>query len=43
MVSYSRLVERDETGTIERLKSDRDALIDPTIDARGGQICTHGR
>ena len=38
MVGYSRLIERDEAGTIERLKADRQALIDPTIAAHGGHI-----
>ena len=38
MVGYSRLIERDEAGTIERLKADRKALIDPTIAAHGGDI-----
>ena len=38
MVGYSGLIERDEVGTVERLKSDREALIDPTIKRHGGDI-----
>ena len=38
MVGYSQLIERDEVGTVARLKADRDALIDPTIAAHGGRI-----
>lgn len=29
VVDYSRLMERDETGTLERLKAHRKALIEP--------------
>ena len=32
MVGYSRLMEADETGTIERQKRHRIELIDPKID-----------
>ncbi len=38
MVGYSRLIETDEAGTVSRLKSDRQHLIDPTIAAHGGRI-----
>lgn len=38
MVGYSRLIEQDEVGTVDRLKSARTALIDPTIAAHGGRI-----
>ena len=38
MVGYSRLMEKDEAGTVARLKSDRSELIDPAISSHGGQI-----
>jgi class 3 adenylate cyclase len=38
MVGYSRLIERDEAGTIERLKADWLALIGPAIATHHGQI-----
>ena len=38
MVGYSRLMAADESGTIERQKAHRDALIDPTIAQSGGRI-----
>jgi adenylate cyclase len=38
MVGYSRLMEADETGTIERQKAHRTELVDPKIDAHGGRI-----
>jgi len=38
MVGYSRLMERDETGTHARLKAHRIELIDPTIAKNGGHI-----
>jgi adenylate cyclase len=38
MVGYSRLIEQDEAGTVGRLKSARDELIEPTISNRGGRI-----
>ncbi len=38
MVGYSRLMEADETGTIERQKRHRIELIDPKIDAHKGHI-----
>lgn len=38
MVGYSRLVGRDESGTIERLKRCRNEVIDPAIGRHGGRI-----
>ena len=38
MVGYSRLMEIDEAGTIERQKAYREALIDPKIAAHGSRI-----
>ncbi|WP_170604956.1 rhodanese-like domain-containing protein [Ruegeria arenilitoris] len=38
MVGYSRLMEADETGTLERQKRHRIELIDPKIDAHHGHI-----
>ena len=38
VVGYSRLMERDEAGTHERLRKLRDELIDPKIAKRGGRI-----
>ncbi len=38
MVAYSRLMEKDEAGTLERLKALRADLIDPRIAADGGRI-----
>jgi len=38
MVGYSRQIERDEAGTVGRLKAHREASIDPTITAHGGHI-----
>jgi|SRR5579883_761070 len=38
VVGYSRLMGRDELGTLEGLKAHRRALIDPAIDAHGGRI-----
>ena len=38
MVSYSRLMEADETGTLAALKALRRELIDPTIAAHNGRI-----
>ena len=38
MVGYSRLMEADETGTIERQKSHREELIDPTFEEFNGRI-----
>ena len=36
MASYSRLMERDEEGVIERQKTHRHELIDPEITSHGG-------
>jgi adenylate cyclase len=38
VVGYSRLMERDEAGTHERLRKLRDELIDPKIAEHGGRI-----
>ena len=38
MVGYSRLMERDETGTITRQKVHRQELIDPEIASHNGRI-----
>jgi TolB-like protein/class 3 adenylate cyclase len=38
MVGFSRLMERDEAGTIERQKAHRKELIDPQIARHGGRI-----
>ena len=38
VVAYSRLMEKDEAGTLERLKALRADLIDPRIAADGGRI-----
>ena len=38
MVGYSRLIEADEIGTLERQKSHRIELIDPTIRRFHGRI-----
>lgn len=38
VVGYSRLVEIDETGTIERLQSLRRELVDPTVARHGGEL-----
>jgi adenylate cyclase len=38
VVGYSRLVERDEAGTLERLKEHRKALIEPLIAEHQGRI-----
>ncbi len=38
MVGYSRLMEADEAGTINRQKTLRAALIDPKLDEHGGRI-----
>ena len=38
VVGYSRLMERDEAGTHERLRKLRDELIDPKIAKHGGRI-----
>jgi len=38
VVGYSRLVERDEAGTLERLKSHRKAFIEPLLAEHRGRI-----
>jgi adenylate cyclase len=38
VVGYSRLMGEDETGTLERLKSLRKALVQPNIIQRGGRV-----
>jgi len=38
VVGYSRLMEKDEAGTIAALKSHRSAFIDPLIAEHGGRI-----
>ena len=38
VVGYSRLMERDEEETLERLKSVRKAIIDPAFARHGGRI-----
>ncbi|MBI3709571.1 MAG: alpha/beta fold hydrolase [Proteobacteria bacterium] len=38
VVGYSRLMERDEAGTLAALKAHRRALIDPRIAAHGGRM-----
>jgi class 3 adenylate cyclase len=42
MVGYSRLIELDDVGTLERLKTLRRTLIDPAIHQHGGWICQTG-
>src|SRR6478672_349758 len=38
VVGYSGLMERDETGTLERLKANRKSVFDPGVAAHGGRI-----
>ncbi|MEY8838908.1 adenylate/guanylate cyclase domain-containing protein, partial [Cribrihabitans sp. XS_ASV171] len=38
MVGYSRLVERDAAGVLDRQRNHRRHLIDPAIDRAGGRI-----
>jgi adenylate cyclase len=38
VVAYSGLMERDETGTLARLKENRAALFDPRVAAHGGRM-----
>ncbi len=38
VVGYSRLMERDEAGTLVRLKAHRDEVIDPAIAEHKGRI-----
>src|SRR5256886_17684296 len=38
VVGYSGLMERDEAGTLERLKANRKSVFDPRVAAHGGRI-----
>ena len=38
VVGYSALMERDEAGTLERLKANRKNVFDPRVAAHGGRI-----
>ena len=38
VVGYSTLMERDEAGTLERLKANRASIFDPRVAAHGGRI-----
>ena len=38
VVGYSRLMERDETGTFERLKRLRHELVEPVLERHGGHF-----
>ena len=38
VVGYSGLMERDEAGTLKRLKQNRSGLFDPRVAAHGGRI-----
>ncbi len=38
VVGFSRLIREDETGTLARLKSLREDVIDPKVAAFGGRI-----
>jgi adenylate cyclase len=38
VVGYSRLMERDEAGTLARLKANRRTIFDPRVAAHGGRI-----
>jgi adenylate cyclase len=42
MVGYSRLIGIDDAGTLERLRTLRDTLIDPSIAEHGGRIVQTG-
>ena len=42
MVGYSRLIGQDDTGTLERLRTFRNTLIDPAINEHGGRIVQTG-
>jgi TolB-like protein/class 3 adenylate cyclase len=42
MVGYSRLIELDDLGTLERLRALRNNLIDPAINAHGGRLVQTG-
>jgi len=38
VVGYTRLMERDDTGTFSRLRNIRDEVVDPAIVSHGGRI-----
>jgi adenylate cyclase len=38
VVSYSRMMEADETGTLERLKANRARIFDPHVSIHGGRL-----
>ncbi len=38
VVGYSRLIERDELGTVERLRADLSDLVKPAIEGRAGHV-----
>jgi adenylate cyclase len=38
VVGYSGLMERDEAGTLARLKSNRSGIFDPSVEKHGGRI-----
>jgi adenylate cyclase len=42
MVGYSRLIGRDDVGTLERLRTLRRDLIDPAVAGHGGRIVNTG-
>jgi adenylate cyclase len=42
MVGYSRLIELDDTGTLERLRRLRKEVIDPAIEEHGGHVVQTG-
>ena len=42
MVGYSRLIGLDDLGTLERLRTLRNDLIDPAIEEHGGRIVQTG-
>src|SRR3954447_8773621 len=42
MVGYSRLVELDDLGTVQRLQTLRSDLVDPAIDEHGGRLVQTG-
>src|ERR1700761_8879895 len=42
MVGYSHLIGLDDIGTLERLRSLRQSLIDPAINQHGGEVVQTG-
>ena len=38
VVGYSRLMARDEAGTLERLKINRRTIFDPRVDTHSGRV-----